>query len=81
VAEGKLKKRAKEVFDALPPGAVAAALRRLLTGRRFREAEDLALPYHHMVDEYPFYSNRVYANHLIHLVQQARQRAASGGGT
>ncbi|HUU91906.1 MAG TPA: hypothetical protein VM238_11945 [Phycisphaerae bacterium] len=77
VAEGALKKRAKEVFDALPPGAVAAVLRTLIRQERFDEAEDLALRHHHMAVEFQSYCPRAYANHLIHLVQQARHKAVS----
>ena len=76
VAEGALKKRAEEVFNTLPPGAVAAALRRLISEGKFDEAEDLALRHHHMAVEFQSYGRRAYANHLIHVAQQARHMAA-----
>jgi len=75
VATGNLKARAKEVFNTLPPGTVAAALRTLVQQKRFDEAEDLALRHHYMAVEYASYYRRTHANHLIHLVQQARREA------
>ena len=79
IATGDLKARAKEVFDTLPPGAVAAAVRALVRRNRFDEAEDLALRHHHMAVEYESYFRRTHANHLVHLVQQARREAEASG--
>jgi len=68
--------RAMETLRTLPPGAVEVAIHNLLTKRRFDKARELALRYHNLAVQRQGYSLRVHANHLIHLVEQARQAAA-----
>jgi len=78
--EGNLKSQAQKAVSTLPPGAVASALHHLIRENRFDEADDLARRHLHMAVEYNYFGRRVHAHHLIHLVQQAREQAASSGG-
>jgi hypothetical protein len=64
--------RADKIAYRLPHGAAAAALRTLLADGKFKEAEELALRYQHLAVATRNFALRVYANHLIHLVQQAQ---------
>jgi tetratricopeptide (TPR) repeat protein len=69
--------RADKIAYRLPHGAVAAALRTLVAEKKFKEAEELALRNHHMAVATRNFPLRVYANHLIHLVQQAQPKTES----
>ena len=76
------KKPAKEIISKnLPPGVVASALRALLEQKRFDDAETLALRHHHLAVDNRGFTRLLYANHLIHLVQQARQQATDSQTT
>jgi len=68
--------RADKIAYRLPHGAAAAALRTLVAEKKFKEAEELALRYHHLAVATRNFAIRVYANHLVHLVQQAQGKAA-----
>jgi hypothetical protein len=70
------EKPADKIVVSLPPWSVAAALRTLVSENKFKEAEELALRNHHLAVATRNFAIRVYANHLIHLVQQAQAKAA-----
>jgi hypothetical protein len=70
------EKPADKIVVSVPPWSVAAALRTLVSENKFKEAEELALRNHHLAVVTRNYAIRVYANHLIHLVQQAQAKAA-----
>jgi hypothetical protein len=69
------EERARKIVNGLPPWSVAVALRTLMAEKKFKEAEELALRNHHLAVATDRYMPRVYANHLIHLVQQAQAKA------
>ncbi len=77
VAEDALKGKATTVLGELPPGAVEAALRTLINQGRFDEAEAMALRHHHLSVNAQEVFRRFHANHLVYLVRQAREKAAS----
>ncbi len=69
------KRLAKKVLDALPPGAVAAAIRKMIANREFAKAEELSLRFHHLGVDHDLWVVSSRATHLVHLVRQAREKA------
>ncbi len=69
------KKLAGKVLRTLPPGAVAAAIRKITEKREFAKAEELALRLHHLGIDCDLWIVSAHANHMVHLVRQARQKA------
>jgi tetratricopeptide (TPR) repeat protein len=67
------EKEAWQLCLSIPPGAVACAIQDLLKDGRYGLAKELALRYHSLVVAAKItLPLRSYANHLIHLVDQAQ---------
>ncbi|MCD4699138.1 MAG: hypothetical protein K8R91_01005 [Phycisphaerae bacterium] len=75
-ADKSRKKLAVKTLDALPAGAVAAAVRKMIEKREFAKAEELALRFHHLGVDNDLWRVIARANHLVHLVRQARQKSS-----
>ena len=59
----------------IPPGSVSVAVRRLIRAGNFDKARELALRHHHLAVDIEHFPLRAHCNHLIHLIEQARNRA------
>jgi hypothetical protein len=68
-------KSAGRILQALPPCVVAAAIRRLVGKSEFDKAEELAMRFHHVAIQWNGYWLRLHCNHLVHMVEQAREKA------
>ena len=67
---------AKRVSRTLPPGSVAATVRRLIAEGKLDAADELARKYLNVSVNMRSFPMRSHGNHLIHLVQQARAKKA-----
>jgi len=59
----------------IPPGSVSVAIRRLIRTGGFDKARELALRHHHLAVDIEHFPLRAHCNHLLHLIEQARNRA------
>ena len=70
-------RKADKLLRALPPRAIAAAVRRLLQRLQFTQAEELALRYRTLSVDASCWGAKVDSMHLLHLVEQAKTESNS----